>query len=397
MVDIAFAELIVLSGQVFTPGSPVNERDLFSGRVRQLSRIIESLSQRGYHAVLFGERGVGKTSLANILVSFLGTTYLTVKINCDSGDTYNGVWKKVFTEIHFNQAKPAIGFTGTAEPRRVPAVDLMPEVVQPDDVRRMLSDLGRQQPILVILDEFDRINDSAVDELIADTIKTLSDSGTNASVLLIGVASSVSDLVSGHASIERALVQIDMPRMSNDEIEAIFNNGLKRLQMTIDPFALTKLVRLSQGLPYIAHLLALHSTRTALYSSALHVEVDHVDAGIDRSLEQWQQSIKTAYYEATKSQQPGNIYREVLLACSLAEVDDMGFFTAGAVRSPLSKILNRQIDIPTFARHLKEFSQAGRGEIITRTGTARKLRYRFVSPLMRSYVIIRGYAEKLIV
>lgn len=45
--------------KVFTPGSPVNERDLFAGRILQISTLIEATSQRGYHAVLYGERGVG--------------------------------------------------------------------------------------------------------------------------------------------------------------------------------------------------------------------------------------------------------------------------------------------------------------------------------------------------
>ena len=46
----------------FHTGSPVNGRDLFAGRLDQLQKLMDGVSQRGYHAVLFGER-VGKTSL----------------------------------------------------------------------------------------------------------------------------------------------------------------------------------------------------------------------------------------------------------------------------------------------------------------------------------------------
>lgn len=118
--------------------------------------------------------------------------------------------------------------------------------------------------------------------------------------------------------------------------------------------------------------------------------------GINSALDQWQASITAAYLHATKSQQPGNIYREVLLACALAEVDDRGYFTAAAVRSPLCNVVGRSVDIPNFSRHLKEFSEEGRGAILDRDGVTRRFRYRFNNPLMRAYVIIRGYKDKLI-
>lgn len=385
------------AGQVFTPGSPVNELDLFAGRLDQLSRITGALSQRGYHAVLYGERGVGKTSLANILIPFLQQRgYLIARVNCDAGDSFSSIWRKAMRDITHTQPQLGIGFTATPTQTITSMADRLPAVVQPDDVRRLLTELSTQMPTLIILDEFDRVMDMQVSVLVADTIKALSDFGAAASLLLIGVASSIDELVIGHQSIERALVQIPMPRMSNDEIAQIFDKGMQRLGMQMDGSAVGHLRHLSQGLPYIAHLLALNSTRAALAARTTTVTRDHVDTGIASSLDQWQQSVKTAYYEAVKSQQPGNIYKEVLLACALAEVDDLGFFTAAAIRSPLSKIAGRSLDIPNFARHLKEFSEERRGEIISRVGSARRLRYRFVSPLMRPYIIMRGYKEGFI-
>ena len=100
--------------------------------------------------------------------------------------------------------------------------------------------------------------------------------------------------------------------------------------------------------------------------------------------------------ESISSQQPGNIYREVLLACAMAEVDDLGYFTAASIRTPLSRIAQRSLDIPNFARHLKEFSEPGRGDLIQRVGVERKFRYRFNSPLMRPYIIMRAYAEGML-
>jgi hypothetical protein len=119
--------------------------------------------------------------------------------------------------------------------------------------------------------------------------------------------------------------------------------------------------------------------------------------GIRKSLDQWQESIKTAYHDATRSHQPEHLYKEVLLACALADVDDKSFFTAAAVRGPLRIVAERpDLDIPNFSRHLKEMSQTHRGSILLREGETRRLRYRFVNPLIRPYVIMRGVADGLL-
>src|SRR5208337_3486900 len=124
--------------------------------------------------------------------------------------------------------------------------------------------------------------------LMSDTIKALSDYGCAATILIIGVADSVSGLVNDHQSIERVLVQVPMPRMSSGEIKQIVMNGLKRLTMTIDDTSLDEIASLSQGLPYITHLLSLHSSRAALTKRRKAIASEDVEAGIKESLDQWQ-------------------------------------------------------------------------------------------------------------
>ena len=48
----------------FRPSSPVDKQDLFKGRLNQLSRVFSAVQELGQHAVIYGERGVGKTSIA---------------------------------------------------------------------------------------------------------------------------------------------------------------------------------------------------------------------------------------------------------------------------------------------------------------------------------------------
>jgi energy-coupling factor transporter ATP-binding protein EcfA2 len=386
------------AGAVFTPGAPVNEKDLFAGRLDQFDQVLAAATQRGYHAVLYGERGVGKTSLANIIAGGLQASggWIVPRVNCDGTDTFSTLWRKALQDIALTKTKPGMGF-GAADVREVQsALAGLPEVITPDDVRRALLSLSTHARLLIAFDEFDRLVDKQITTLMADTIKTLSDYAVSATILLIGVAGSVDELVEGHQSVERALVQIPMPRMSSAEISQIVQNGMARLKMEIEPAALSEVTSLSQGLPYITHLLALNSVLAAIRGGRSVVTSADVDEGIKQSLSQWQQSVVKSYYDATQSSQPGNIYKPVLLACALAETDDLGYFSAASVRAPLRVITEKDYDIPNFAQHLKNFGDENRGGMLERTGETRRIRYRFTSPLMRPYIIMRGFADGLI-
>lgn len=396
-MDDKYFQLRALSGQVFTPGSPVNEQELFSGRVTELGRILDAVTQKGYHAVLYGERGVGKTSLSNILAAISASQkILTSKTICDASDSYGTLWRKAFSEIAYPIEKATPGFGSTPETERRELSAMLPASPKPEDVRKLVSSLGSNTPILFIFDEFDRVDDRQAAVLMSDTIKSFSDYGLNATILIIGVASSVESLLEGHNSIERAVVQIPMPRMSGHEISEIILNGLNRLELDIDGEARDAIQQLSQGLPYITHLLALHSCQSALDREANSVSHCDIEVGIERSLDQWQHSVKKAYSDATQSAQPGNIYKQVLLSCALAETDDMGYFVAAAVRKPLKLITNREYDIPNFAQHLKNFTDETRGPILEMTGSTRRRRYRFVSPLHRPYITIKGVSDGMV-
>src|SRR5688500_10289417 len=88
------------AGRVFRPNTPISEKDLFAGRVDQMRRVLDAVNQEGQHAVIFGDRGVGKTSLANVLSQFFqGGVVLAPRVNCDGSDTFDRLWRKVFEQI----------------------------------------------------------------------------------------------------------------------------------------------------------------------------------------------------------------------------------------------------------------------------------------------------------
>lgn len=387
------------AGNVFTPASPVSEESLFAGRIPQLRKIMDAVNQRGQHAIVFGERGVGKTSLSFVIATKIrkpGCELLTPRVNCDSADTFTSLWKKVFSAVDLIKEKPALGFQMTIFQESTRAADILPDPCGPDDIRRLLTILSDSALVIVVFDEFDRLTEESARRAMADTIKTLSDNSVPATLVIIGVADSVENLIAEHQSIERAMVQIPMPRMSQAELRQIIDKGLQRLQMEVDDDAGHAIAVLSQGLPYYAHLLGKHATRAAIDCRQLTLAIEHVDCAIRQAIDDVQHSIRSAYLKATASHQSDNIYSHVLLACALAKTDPLGYFIASEVRDPLSRIMGKTYDIPWFMKHLKQFASEKRGKIIQAKGEDRKWRYRFDNPLMQPYIVMQGLVEKRI-
>src|ERR1700722_19841264 len=65
--DSEWINLDIAITEAFSPHSPIDAEELFAGRIDILNDIIDAVFQKGCHAIIYGERGVGKTSFANIL------------------------------------------------------------------------------------------------------------------------------------------------------------------------------------------------------------------------------------------------------------------------------------------------------------------------------------------
>lgn len=379
------------AGKVFTPTTPVDEKSLFAGRLDQITRIIDVINQKGQHAILFGERGVGKTSLVNVLAEFLDMpSVLAPRVNCDSTDTYASTWKKAFEQIQLTQSTMKPGFVTVTSEEMQTARQLLGDDVTPDAVRRALTVLSSNgsTPIF-IFDEFDRLP-QVPRHAFSDTIKALSDHAVGATVVLVGVADSVAQLIAEHQSVERALVQVQMPRMSADEIRQIITLGASKLGMSAAPRALKQIAKLAQGLPHYAHLLGLHAVRAAVEVESLEITPDEVKQAIEKAISNATHSIRQSYEVATRSARKNNLFEDVLLACALARTSDLGHFAAQDVREPIKEVTGKAYEIATFAQHLTEFCDKKRGPVLQKTGTPRLYRYRFINPLMQPFIIMNG-------
>ena len=374
-----------LSSQAFNPSGPVSRRDLFAGRESQLADVLGAVGQSGQHAILFGERGVGKTSLASLTYDFWADmqkdpNICSVRCNCRSTDTYQSIWQEIAELISDQYEK-----RGEELPSGGAWTELYGDIYAGEatahKVRRFLDLTGKT--FIIVIDEFDQVEDEDTIQEFSNTIKALSDFHVSTTIILVGVSDTVDGLIQNYSSIERALRQVHMPAMSTDELIQIVERGYELAGLNTKKDVLDRIGRMSQGLPHYAHRIGQEAGFAALDRESSEVTNQDTEAGVSRAIELTNETIRVSYAKAVTSPQAGNLFRPVILACAMARDDDLGYFAAADVRRPLARITEKNYEIPQFVGHLKKFCTLGKGAILQDEGKDWSRRYRFTTPLMR--------------
>jgi hypothetical protein len=394
---------------VFQPRTPITTKELFAGRWHELTTVADAVNQTGLHVVIYGERGVGKTSLANVVQATIwtldaygkpaGTVSLrmVVKTNASGGDTFSGIWYKLLREFTWADNRPSIGLIpGQKKGLSIAQAFSLPGTLSVDDVRRVVSNIPGS---VFIIDEFDRAA-AATSREFTDLIKALSDFAVNCTVVIVGVSDTVDRLIADHASVNRAVVQVLVPRMNISDLRVILANAEKSLSVNFSSEASSLIVHVSQGLPHYTHLIGLNAVRFAA-SERFSTDIQRSDVyeALKEAVKQSQQSVTEKHSTAIRSSHKEALYRQVLLACALTAAvshDALGYFTPGAVVTPLTEVLGKSAAIATFSNHLSEFCQEKRGSVLERDGQPRAYRFRFHDPLLVPYVFMDAVATGLV-
>jgi Cdc6-like AAA superfamily ATPase len=282
----------------FLPGQHISDAKRFCGRKEQIKTAVKALSRDGASIVVYGDRGVGKSSFvemvkliaqdqASVVYDFKfhqllpkrGFQYKVVSIECDSDTcTSEKVLQRLLTSpqgfgslipprLQEMQDMHKAG-VGVALLQKVFSANLAAEHKEvrspiPEDsvvetfsnvVKAFSKDLLKdRERLLIVIDEFDRVGDTRI---ISSLIKTLSKDNTK--FLIAGIAASYHELLSEHTSIHRQLDQgvIALRPMGATEIEAIFkgaeehNEGL----ISFNRELVTDITTKSFGYPYFVHL-----------------------------------------------------------------------------------------------------------------------------------------------
>ena len=244
---------------------------------------------------------------------------------------------------------------------------------------------------ILIFDEFDRLNDKFNITQFVDHIKNISDNHTDMTLFFVGLAQTINKLITAHQSLERNLMQIQLPLMTDSELTEICKAGIQKVQIQMEDSIIKNIVTYSCGFPHFTHLLCLHSCKIALMEGSIKINDRHFKLAIQQSVEDTHESLNKAYQKATHATKE-NIYAEVLYACSEVPLDEHGTFQASDITPILSKVLNKEMVINSFLYHLGKFCDKERGYILVSLGPKKNTRYKFRIPSMRAFIRLKHIA-----
>jgi Cdc6-like AAA superfamily ATPase len=283
-----FAKVRMRLRAAFTPSLPITDQRMFAGRNEVLTGLIQAIEEQRLHIVLYGERGIGKTSLLHVLEqSAREARYLVVYLSCGASSSFDEIFRSVALGIPL-LFHSGYGPTSSESERGATFADLLPHT--PVSVRvasEMLNHVVGTR-VLVILDEFDRCESAEFRHAIAELLKNLSDRSVRVQLVIAGVASNVTELVEYIPSIQRSVAALPVPDMSSTEIRQLVVNGEEASGVNFEGSAIGMIVSIANGLPYLASLLCHHASHLAIEQGRMTVKVGDVNAAVAEALHEFE-------------------------------------------------------------------------------------------------------------
>ncbi len=372
--------------QVFSPSAPIEDAELFIGRIGQISKIRDAISERGQHAVMYGGRGVGKTSLSNVM-STMYSDMMVLKITCNRTDDFRSIWEKALSKISVFFDTKKIGYQSESESQAIELSLPDKQFIDPSDIEQIVSSI--QSPMLFIFDEFDSIEDRTTKMMMSDMLKSFSDNLPQVTLLIVGIGQSVDELLGDHPSLERCIKQVFMPLMSKEETAELIANSLEMLDLEIEEPVLNKIIEISSGFPHYTHLLSKFATREAISDDFGMVNDDHLQVAVRESIDNSSYSIRADYERAIAMGKNENQFKNVILACALVNASEK-WTTTKFILGKYCALINTDTKIESIQYNLGMLCKAERGEILVKNG---KSEYQFRNPLMKAFVKLNSFNQ----
>jgi len=378
--------------QVFTPHQPISAAELLFGRKDELRRLVETLNTPGQHVLLYGERGVGKSSLANVaaLLMRVSTGRKVLIKRCDRVDTFasilQGPLKLVGADLTLTQVDtkdsaagrlslaPIDAGIGYEKAQEVARTYRATGGISPSTVAEAIGHLD----VLLLIDEADAISDSEDRGQLAELIKLLSDSGSHMKIMVVGIAQTGTELTAAHPSVQRCLKETKLRRMTDAELREIVTTGAEILGIRFTPDVLAAIVKLSAGYPHFTQLIALKCAEEAIVAIRSQIATEDLRHALELAVEDAEGTLKRVYGDSVRS--ASEMYKHIVAAAASLPGEE---FSSAALRAAIESRTGEEISQGSLNNYFAQRLVSNNGTtIFRRVGQGH---YRFEDPRMPSY------------
>lgn len=413
----AMTRTVILNA--FSPAQELLDPARFAGRKNEIRELTDALRVQGSVPVIYGDRGLGKSSLAvqlqliamgdSELLESLGIkalgldgeeVFMTFYVSCN--DQVQSLEDLQFLIIHKLEAVDLV----TSGPhskdllidrstRRKLSLKLFEaettrsyseraqrlrfdELTPHERLERELGILWDAFgfPVLIIIDELDRAKSL---EGLAPYLKSASTDQLK--IVLVGIAHTLSDLSLDHPSIERQLIPIRLPRMSMGELADIVDKALNKLRTDGQGYRITadarrRLVRLSGGFPWFIHVIGQSALIAVADAGRFVVEDDDViQSSRNLVLSRFSQQFRAAYERAVRDSCQREIVLRVCAAWSTSDIPTTEVYP-----------VCRRLGVSNPAVYRGHLTAERYGEPLMVPGSHSKVLLRFRNEMFRQYV-----------
>ncbi len=315
-----------------TPSDSIKTPERLFGRERTLTTIDRAFSSPGRQIFVYGDRGVGKTSLA-LTTAYMhtGIENMPIYVMCgktnDFGQTIQAIgqalipveqrMEKVASGGGFNFTLPGgmggIGLSdGTMGTSNIAAPQSLNEAL--DIVRYVAA--KRKNTTIIIVDEMERIDSSTEREKFAEFIRNIPELNADVRFIFCGIMHDVTELLQSHASAGRILETIELKRLNYSDLWKILTVVAEKLNVDVQEEALIRIGQVSDGFPHYVHLIG-ECLFWSMFDDPEEVKKsgpEHFKTAVNGALQRTEAALRAAYEKATHKTRNTADYEEALWA-----------------------------------------------------------------------------------
>ena len=318
--------------KVLSPARPIQSVEHLRGRTKELARIEKALFAQGRHVFIYGDRGIGKSSVAAAAATQVQSSDSPyIDVSCSTDSTFRSVISNIGYQASRQSRLQKLKKTSTVgfewrflrassgrETTENDLHDVIRTVGDAVEVLREVAAIHSERPVVVI-DEFDRMKSEVERSHFSDLVKQLGDKKIDIVFFFTGVAGTIDQLLGAHPSAIRQFETIELDKLNWTARWDIAVNALGQFGVEIEDDIRTRIAAVSDGYPYYVHLIT-EKLLWQLWEDPLvvsNVDWTHYNNAIADSIESINPELKRPYELAVN--QRTEDFEEVLWAAADSE------------------------------------------------------------------------------